>query len=395
MHHEQTHEDFAPTSSKRNSVVLPATPTAPQMNLANLDPTSSPAVPLISFLVLFYAFGICMYLFTDETSWRDHYFPAENGKPALLDCVIQGSYYATQVLTTIGFGDVVPVSPALQVLDACYIFVGVLFLGTSVLTNAIEQRVRAQVAQQAEEEEFQNSLRLGNFRREHLFGRGSMLNEDSFTHTKEQKHQIMTRQQGELSPRRKRDLAQGRRRRNELLQAVLWVVVPGVAGAVVFGIGAGWDVAESVNWAVVVMSTTGFGDHDVAPRWLRALSVIYLLLAVVCFAVGVGKLSALLVEIATARSVGGGSDSIEHMDRNSPGNRGFTQFLAGWNTVTDTLRRLHLQKADRFDFLSGVLLESGKLDEADFVAIMDRFDALDEANEGILRKRVSGGAEPY
>ena len=83
------------------------------------------------------------------------------------------------------------------------------------------------------------------------------------------------------------------------------------------------------------------------------------------------------------------------MDRNSPGNRGFTQFLAGWNTVTDTLRRLHLQKADRFDFLSGVLLESGKLDEADFVAIMDRFDALDEANEGILRKRVSGGAEPY
>eukprot|EP00392_Amoebophrya_sp_AT5.2_P019214 g19962.t1 len=249
----------------------------------------------------FYAVGVLYYGLTPHEWWSDNYFPAEGGKPGILDLhlkkvhSIRGMYYATQVLTTIGYGDVVPSGELTKAFDIFYLIAGVGVAGTLVLgviTDAVGDRIK-----DLERRQLQETLAA------------------------------------EESPDGER--VDSLKRRMELAEGILLMVVPTLVGALTYGIVHKWPVVGSLHWAVVTNSTVGFGDVH-------------------------GD--------SSAEGSGGGSFNAD----------AFTLEQAlGMDQDGD-------KKVDKFEFATGCLLASGKLSETELRQIMNRFRQLDTDRSGLL-----------
>mmetsp|Transcript_26689 Transcript_26689/g.67240 ORF Transcript_26689/g.67240 Transcript_26689/m.67240 type:complete len:550 (+) Transcript_26689:95-1744(+) len=281
----------------------------------------------------FYAVGVLYYGLTPHEWWSDNYFPAEGGKPGILDCIVQGMYYATQVLTTIGYGDVVPSGELTKAFDIFYLIAGVGVAGTLVLgviTDAVGDRIK-----DLERRQLQETLAA------------------------------------EESPDGER--VDSLKRRMELAEGILLMVVPTLVGALTYGIVHKWPVVGSLHWAVVTNSTVGFGasGFDISNRVMRMFSVLYMNVGCACFATGLGKVVALLEDVhgdSSAEGSGGGSFNAD----------AFTLEQAlGMDQDGD-------KKVDKFEFATGCLLASGKLSETELRQIMNRFRQLDTDRSGLL-----------
>ncbi|CAD7941566.1 unnamed protein product [Amoebophrya sp. A120] len=212
----------------------------------------------------YYLVGIAAYVFTDASAWDDKYFPSMTEKPPLVDCIIQGAYYATQVLTTIGYGDVIPIADYLRLLNAVYIIVGLILVSTSVFTRVVQDQVERRIDRVTVA---RKSMQLARMKM-NAAGRAEL--------------------QKELD-----DHAEAERVR-KLMKAFVLCVAPLLVGGAIYGYVLEWNLYEAVNWAVVTSSTTGFGGLYIDHRWLRAFSIVWMNIAVVSFALGTATLSSVL-----------------------------------------------------------------------------------------------------
>eukprot|EP00392_Amoebophrya_sp_AT5.2_P012716 g12823.t1 len=112
---------------------------------------------LVAMVALFYLSGILMYVIGDAADWVDAYFSVNSAgvdvrdvagkvKPPILDCIVEGLWFATMVFTTIGYGDVYPESSALRLFEVFYVLLGVGVMGSlvaDVVTSQVESSLKA------------------------------------------------------------------------------------------------------------------------------------------------------------------------------------------------------------------------------------------------------------
>ncbi|CAD7938827.1 unnamed protein product [Amoebophrya sp. A120] len=279
---------------------------------------------------IFYGVGILMYGFTPHDQWSDSYFPEDKGKPGLVDCLIEGGYYATQVLTTIGYGDVYPKGNFLRIVNIFYILAGVGVAGSLVLgtiTDQITDRVK-------DAEKRQLLATLTDAGDPHGAG-GSM-----------------------EKPERDR-----LKRRMEVTEGMLLVTVPTLLGSLVYGAVHNWGVAGSLHWAVVTNSTVGFGAYSIDNRAMRLFSIAYMNIAVASFALGLTKLTGVLLDEVQSSELDPDSVTLDQ--------------ALGMDSDGD-------KRVDKYEFATGCLLSCGKVTETDMTQIMNRFRQLDRDGNGFL-----------
>mmetsp|Transcript_26140 Transcript_26140/g.65866 ORF Transcript_26140/g.65866 Transcript_26140/m.65866 type:complete len:668 (-) Transcript_26140:1865-3868(-) len=111
----------------------------------------------VAMVALFYLSGILMYVIGDAADWVDAYFSVNSAgvdvrdvagkvKPPILDCIVEGLWFATMVFTTIGYGDVYPESSALRLFEVFYVLLGVGVMGSlvaDVVTSQVESSLKA------------------------------------------------------------------------------------------------------------------------------------------------------------------------------------------------------------------------------------------------------------
>ncbi|CAD7965878.1 unnamed protein product [Amoebophrya sp. A25] len=318
--------------------------------------------PVFLFVVAFYICGIAMYTFTAAEDWADNYFPEEGGKPELLDCIIQGAYFATQVVTTIGFGDVTPKTDWLRTLNTFYVLAGV-----GVTANLVVRFIQSNLHSTLERDSqirFKTTLAK--------VGGGSEYKEVDHAEGGQRDHTRPSgsdRSNGKNGRRQNTKTATAsemeHRNQQELLHATGLIAFPVVFGGAVYGYCLNWSPMKSMHWAMVASSSIGFGDANIGDRWLRLFSCFFLIIAVAMFGVGVSKFSNIIL---TQQLVGPDGEFLAKM------------------TLEDALKfdRDGDKQVDKFEFAVGVLLACGKTTQEEFDAIRERFEEFDLDGNGVL-----------
>ena len=161
-------------------------------------------------------------------------------------------------------------------------------------------------------------------------------------------------------------LASAQRHLIEIAQLVGITAATLGAGAIFVYLDEGWDTLDCIYWAVVTLSTVGFGDLSPTKDETRILMTIYILFAVTIFASTVGKLMSVCLDWYSEHRL---SKLFEH---------GLTESL---------IEELELDgdgSIERYEFVAYMLAEMGKVSTDDIERIMVLFNELDADGSGKL-----------
>ena len=276
-------------------------------------------------------------------------------------------YVCIVVLTTVGFGDVAPVTDGGKVFTIMYIF-----MSFTIVLSCVAL-VFAAVGTQTKRGEAQvlKALRGGRKEREQWdIKQGSSALHEARSPSQRRLRRLgsMNSQSREID-RQKR--AETRRKYvRDLAEVSLSLAVVICVFAFVVHFNEGWGLLDSFYWSVVTVSTVGFGDMTPDKPSTRAVVAWLLIFFVAVWARSVGKMVSVVLDWISEYRMseiiqGGVTDSLLTELDNTAGPNG---------------------KIERYEFAAYMLARLGRTPAADIDRIMEMFDDLDRENSGSLNR---------
>merc|ERR1719247_598349 len=220
-------------------------------------------------------------------------------------------YFAVVTLTTVGFGDLFPRTKPMKMFTVLYVVVGIVFVGETML-------------------EFSRSCINASF--EYFLERAG---------------------------RGKPDM------RARLIVIVALFTLTIVTGTIGVSIIEGWDFVDSFYWAVITVTTVGYGDQTLFRPESRAFAAVFVVLSFMVVGATLGQVGAVLVDL-----------EVQRREQEMMAQKLSPQLLARMdfdgNGVTEG------------EFLCFALLELGKATEQDLRSLILKFYEADRSGDGIL-----------
>ena len=272
-------------------------------------------------------------------------------------------YVCIVVLTTVGFGDVAPVTVGGKIFTILYIF-----MSFTIVLSCVAL-VFAAIGTQTERGQAQvlKALRAG--------GNKDRIEKESALDQARSPSQRRLRRLGSMNSqsreidRHKRSEAR-RKYLQDLAEVTLSLTLVICVFAFVVHYNEGWGLLDSFYWSVVTVSTVGFGDMTPDKPSTRAVVAWLLIFFVAVWARSVGKMVSVVLDWISEYRMseimqGGVTDALMIELDNTAGADG---------------------KIERFEFAAYMLARLGRTPAADIDRIMEMFDDLDRENSGSLNR---------
>lgn len=174
----------------------------------------------------------------------------------------------------------------------------------------------------------------------------------------------------------------GKRRQSSplwrIFNALLTICILAMVGATFVHVSEGWSWEDSFYWAVITCSSIGLGDLT-PKRWqTRLFAVVYLLLAVGGFAMALGSIATVIMDMEQERAIaafvarGVSAEMIMEMDADKNGS------------------------VDKVEFLEHMLVNTGKVERGEIREILALFDSFDVDGGGTIGPEdvINRGRDP-
>lgn len=302
---------------------------------AKAEKNTSNRSNLIALLLVLSYIGVSILVFHFVEHW------------SIVDCV----YYAMVIVTTVGYGDVIPVTTAGKAFTIFFAFYGICTIGIALgqLASVFLERQKS-VAKQATK----TLLRTVD---------------DAATTTAAAKEAEL----GINVSAKTRKLKKSRRLNKPLpkwvrvvfsesnkaiVQSLIPIFVSIGAGLIVGGI-EGWPALDCFYYSIITVTTVGFGDLSPKSEGARIFAIFFLPLSVVSVAHGVGSV---LEEISKRKVLKTKISMKELLDMDANGDG----------------------KVSQLEYLSYMLVKLNKADQDDIDGILAQFRKLDRDGSGEL-----------
>ncbi|KAG6611233.1 uncharacterized protein IUM83_12653 [Phytophthora cinnamomi] len=266
----------------------------------------------------------------------------------VVDCV----YYAMVIVTTVGYGDVVPKTTAGKAFTIFFAFYGICTIGV-----ALGQLAAWFLQRQRHVTKLATQKLLSNVENAAATVTGAITMEDKQSKLrKRDKAKTYWKQFQRSLPSWARKIFSDSNK--ALFHAFVPIVVSVLAGLIVGAI-EGWPVLDCFYYTVITITTVGFGDLSPTSKSARIYAIFYLPLAVVTVAHGIGS----ILNELSARSVMKTKISMkELLDMDTDGDG----------------------KVSQLEYLCYMLVKLNKADQDDIDGIMAQFHKLDRDGSGAL-----------
>lgn len=271
---------------------------------------------------------------------------------SVVDCV----YYAMVIVTTVGYGDVVPVTTAGKAFTIFFAFYGICTIGVALgqLASWFLQRQRhvTKMATQKLLNNVENAAATASKTspfQDKIDGMGGK------SHKRNQAKTCWKRFQGSLPSWARKIFSDS----NKALVHAFVPIVASILGGLIVGVIEGWPVLDCFYYTLITITTVGFGDLSPKSEGARIYAIFYLPLAVVTVAHGIGS----ILNELSARSVMKTKISMkELLDMDADGDG----------------------KVSQLEYLSYMLVKLNKADQDDIDGIIAQFHKLDRDGSGEL-----------
>ncbi|KAJ0399790.1 hypothetical protein ATCC90586_009830 [Pythium insidiosum] len=284
---------------------------------------------LALFLVLTYiAASILFYHFVEGWS--------------VVDCV----YYAMVIVTTVGYGDVIPVKQAGKIFTIFFAFYGIATIGMALgrLASWFLSRQEA-IAKQTTK------------RMLHSVDHAAATSKTADPAALKEDHAVSV-QSRKRRPKWVRVLFS---ESNKAIAASLVPIFVSIGCGLIVGAIEGWPVLDCFYYAIITVTTVGFGDLSPKSEAARIYAIFYLPLSVVSVAHAIGSI---IEEIGRRRVMKSKISMKELLAMDSDGDG----------------------KVSKLEYLSYMLVKLGKADQDDIDGILAQFNKLDKDGSGELDK---------
>lgn len=238
------------------------------------------------FLVLSYiGVGILFYHFVEK--WP------------VVDCV----YFAMVIITTVGYGDVIPLSETGKAFTIFFAFYGICTIGMALgrLARLFLERQKG-IAKEA------TQMLLSN-----VDSASAAANaQHAVVNPVSEKEQSLAVPVSSSLSKKKNKRSQRRASKwwraifSDSNKAILNALVPiaiSIGGGLIVGAIEGWPVLDCFYYSIITITTVGFGDLSPKSQAARIFAIFYLPLAVVSVAHGIGSVVEELSKRSVMRSV--------------------------------------------------------------------------------------------
>jgi len=268
-------------------------------------------------------------------------FLTMNNELSVLDCF----YFAVVIVTTVGYGDVLPDSDNAKLFTSFYVLFALVIAGMAI--SQFIDSVSSMVEEEMEGDEGKDG-------------------EEALFHDKAE--------------------AQSRRRM-EFVKSVLTFFVLLVVSTSVNALGHEWGEDDGSKWVngfyytVITLTTVGFGDLSPTEDWEKVFQMVMMIVGIPVFASCLGALSSVLFaeqrEELKLRLVAGGltHNKFEKF-------KDFSIELANAGGMNDSSDG----KISRFEFLTFVLVENGIIQLKDISSAMKNFREIDKTGTGYIEE---------
>ncbi|KUF88971.1 hypothetical protein AM588_10003984 [Phytophthora nicotianae] len=264
----------------------------------------------------------------------------------IVDCV----YYAMVIVTTVGYGDVVPVTTAGKAITIFFSFYGICTIGV-----ALGQLASWFLQRQKHVTKMATQKLLNNVESAAATAIGSALDKEARIRKMDKRKTRWKRFQKSLPEWARKIFSDSNK---AIFHAFVPIVISIMAGLIVGAI-EGWPVLDCFYYTLITITTIGFGDLSPKSESARIFAIFYLPLAVVTVAHGIGSI---LNEIS-ARSVMKTKISMkELLDMDADGDG----------------------KVSQLEYLCYMLVKLNKVDQDDLDGIIAQFHKLDRDGSGEL-----------
>ncbi|GLE01321.1 hypothetical protein PINS_up010151 [Pythium insidiosum] len=263
---------------------------------------------------------------------------------SVVDCI----YYAMVIVTTVGYGDVIPVKQAGKIFTIFFAFYGIATIGMAL------GRLASWFLSRQEEIAKQTTKRM-------------LHSVDHAAATSKSMDPALVKEATSNAVP-----VQGRKRRpkwlrvlfspsNRAIAASLVPIFVSIGCGLIVGAIEGWPVLDCFYYAIITVTTVGFGDLSPKSEAARIYAIFYLPLSVVSVAHAIGSI---IEEIGRRRVMKSKISMKELLAMDSDGDG----------------------KVSKLEYLSYMLVKLGKADQDDIDGILAQFGKLDKDGSGELDK---------
>jgi len=277
---------------------------------------------------------------------------------------VDALYYTVATFTTVGYGDLSPVTPGQRVFGIFFAIFGIIVLGNVALGIVFDQLINS--FQKARKENANSTKRnLMNKFEQKSMSNSSMKNGlGSDDGKSEGKHPDSSSLRKEASPLKEEEKEQ-RLWLNSITNLVL-VAVGIILPAVIIGIIEGWSVIDILYFASITATTIGYGDLSPQTLSTRLIAVFYLPFCISIMAKIFSDITTTFMEKRAQEA------EEEFYDR---------------KLTKDDLKAMDIAKNGDVsvgEFLEFMLVTMNKVDSEDIKELKDLYSALDTDADGSL-----------
>jgi len=291
---------------------------------------------LVLFAVMWVVFFAGIYLFTNVLLFQSAHF--KDVRPLT---IVESVYFMSQILTTVGYGDITPAKPRGQVFVAFYVLFSLMTMANviSEVTEIVAERSRHLATQLMEESQEMQAQVSDRTRPPALFRRPAVAPKLDF---------------------------------RSLASALAAYVFFAVVGTLFFHFcpGEGKTVLQGVYMSVITLSTVGFGAFTPVTEYGQVFGAFWMLFGSAALVAVIGAFSDLMMQMKLR----------ERWHATKP-HEEIEEFLARAP-----------ESMSRFDFLKEVLIHRNLVDESDLAGLSAFFDGQCGEDGVVMKNKLEDAA---